>query len=413
MSKFNEPKFTEFPIREYETRYKRAKELMRKCGIDVLLVFEKENVEYFTGFISTHWNAKSIQPAVGVLPMDGEPVLVIPEFFRGVVEETSWISNVVGQTYPHSLRREREFPLLVTKAIKDLGFADKMIGIETGHSLYIPRPLEDIETIKKDLPNAKFVSAADVIWGCRMFKSPLEIERMKKSSLITGRAYEKVAESIEVGMTEKEIAKVFNIACLEEGAEYWGRTTNFMYLSSGPERYHMVDSPPTDKKIQPGDMVIFDCGAMYRGYCSDVARCAYAGKPTEEHKRYYDAILRAFGAGVEELMPSKRVCDVYNAVANVFHEVGWKTGELYGHGIGLDTHELPWIRGDEEMPLQPGMTLSLEDWVGFKREKDVWGGSAGVAKLGIFCIEDTFLVTEKGHEKFPSFELPYEELWTI
>jgi len=389
--------YPEFPDEEYEIRLKKAKEAMEEHGIDALLIAQKENVEYFSGFMTSHWNVKGFCPGTVILPREGEPVLVIPEFLRGTAERTSWIRNMKRHERTHS--NPRDFPNLVTKTIKEMELESGVIGIETGEELHINMPIVDMDKIRVDLPKAKFVSGADIIWECRMIKSPLEIERLKKATLINCKAYERARELVKEGMTEIEIADIFRKTMIEEGSKLHPEHA-FFNIRAGKERYPMADTLCQERRIKKGEMLVLDCGCTYKGYWSDLCRVAHVGKPTSEHKRIYRTVVEAVNAAVDRLRPGIKAEEVYDIAHRIIEEAKYGvTLDMVGHGIGLDVHEPPVLGLGIDMTLKPGMVLCVEPWI------------YDVFDKGIFACEDMFVITEKKCELLSP--LPREELWIV
>jgi Xaa-Pro aminopeptidase len=89
------PPYADFPTAEYTSRVTRAQQLMRDQGIDVMLLAQRENVEYFSGFLTGHWVSKTFATAVVLLHRNQDPILVIPEFFGGNADKSSWITDRV------------------------------------------------------------------------------------------------------------------------------------------------------------------------------------------------------------------------------------------------------------------------------------------------------------------------------
>ena len=102
---YKTPRFADFSRGEYAQRVERVRKYMAEKGIDLLTLWDEHNVRYFCGFNSQHWDAKSLQCAVLILPLDRDPVLIIPDFFRGMAEASTYVQekrniwkNIWGQT---------------------------------------------------------------------------------------------------------------------------------------------------------------------------------------------------------------------------------------------------------------------------------------------------------------------------
>jgi len=222
--------------------------------------------------------------------------------------------------------------------------------------------LREFEAVKGAVPDARFVDAYDIVWGCRVIKSKLEIERIEKASVMTCNAIKKVFESrIREGMTEVEYAKEMAIAFLEEGAE--ARDGGFLYVGvmNDPWLGPMLDRAPTDRRLKRGDMLTADCGAAYGGYTSDMTRWAVIGEPPEKMKELYHLALQSTISAEKAVRSGIPISDLVKAANDPFKKAGFPMAiARIGHGLGLDVHEPPSLGEDNRDLIQPGMVLTIE-----------------------------------------------------
>ena len=138
-----------------------------------------------------------------------------------------------------------------------------------------------------------------------------------------------------------------------------------------------------DRTIQDGDMIVLDFGGLKNGYGSDTSRTIHVGEPTDEEREVYEIVRAAQQAGVEAVRPGVACQDIDRACRRVITEAGYGEQFLHrtGHGIGLTTHEPPYMVEGETQPLQPGMCFSIEPGINL-------AGRFGVR------IEDIVTVTE-------------------
>ena len=140
---------------------------------------------------------------------------------------------------------------------------------------------------------------------------------------------------------------------------------------------------------------MFDGGYIYRGYHSDMIRMACIGPPSSEELRLYDLVLAANTAAVQAAKPGVPCHALFEAALREFRRGGIQEQTLrslsgFGHGVGLDVREPPFIKKDEETVLQAGMVLALEPWL-----PNLAIPGAGP---GILVVEDMVIVTETGAE---------------
>lgn len=393
---YEKPKFPDYPSSEWRARINKAQKLMAENEIDCLTLWNRENVYYFSAFQTTHWWLPSIQPAILLLFVDREPLLIVPSLLHGLAEALSWVRDMAILEEAHEAPAQRQLPKDVANLIKDLGYGRKNIGLETGPlgCMWIPRPLCDIDAFRDALPDARFVDGENVYWGCRMIKSPFEIDRIRKSVEGIRIIQATLVEEFRPGMSEIELVKILHRKAAElEGTLIRDNAFGLkgMYICS-LEAEAVFDVGALDGvTIGKGDYIIIDNMLTYRSYGADNARTFQVGPITDKIKKNYELMWECQDRGGEILKPGITASDLYNATVEPMKAAGLPVLELVGHGVGLINHEPPFLDAHNEIVLQEGMTLSVEPWIvaGFKSQ----GGD------GIFGLQDTFVVTEKGCDK--------------
>ncbi|MFQ5692539.1 MAG: aminopeptidase P family N-terminal domain-containing protein, partial [Nitrospinota bacterium] len=160
-----------FPRSEYEQRWETARRRMAAAGLDALLITEKANYVYFCG---GNPDFSFSRPTLFLLPREGEPVCVVQRFFQDLTRRSAYVDDVrVYETLGGA-------PVeMIAGALKDRGLAAGTIGCELGYEQRLGVSLGDFRALVRALPGAEFRDGAGVIWGCRMVKSPAEIERLR------------------------------------------------------------------------------------------------------------------------------------------------------------------------------------------------------------------------------------------
>lgn len=387
------PRYADFPLSEYEKRIEKARNLMNEKGVELLVLWDWDNLRYFTGFVCTHWDAKSIQSAVYLLPLEKEPILIVPYLFRPKAEGDTYVKILRAQEHAHSYQQIREFPVEVANTIKDLGYGKKSIGIEAGWlgGMYIPRPLNDIEAFKDELQEAKLVEAAGIIWRCRMIKSEAEIAVIKEACNIAMAAYRKLMDNFELGWTLRDTGNFLEKACIDMKGESF-KSVSF----SATKNIAMFDHPHYyDVPIKKGDRICIEFGIRYKGYRGGLARCLQVDPLTEEQKKLDEVVTRAQEGAIGVIKPGIKANDIVKAANRELKNHGYKpTLDMGGHGFGLTPHEPPMLEATNEMKLEDGMTLAVEVW-----ELEVASAGIGSSDLGVFGNEDLVVVTKEGCEE--------------
>ncbi|MDR1798685.1 MAG: Xaa-Pro peptidase family protein [Bifidobacteriaceae bacterium] len=379
--------WADFPADEYSARVERAQGLMAAEGLDVVVLTQKENVEYFSGFLTGHWASKSFPTAAVVLHRTKAPILVIPRFFAGTAWSTCWIDNIHFFEEPHAA--PREFADVLIAAVREAGGKDARIGFERGQNLQPLWNTDDyIKVMAELVGGGEILSAANVVWGCRTIKSEREIERMKWLTGVTDRAILAMFRDLHLGETEIEVGNQLAKEMIDGGAE----DTSFRNIRAGGNRYHCSDSHPQNRAFIENDLLVIDTGALFNGYVTDVAYTVLFGKPTARHEEVWDVVVRAQDAAIALCRPGVRACDVFFASEAIIKESGLPTLDMIGHTLGLDLHEPPMLTPYCTDPLKAGMILSVEPWL-----YDPTG-------LGVFAVEEHILVTEDGPVNLSSIE---------
>ncbi len=393
--------YPEFPASEYEARNKKAKARMKEVGLDAILVAEGKNVEYFTGCMTT------IGPRVGIIPAEGEPLLLIPAYLSGTAEKTSWARNIRRYAEAHLKKDTMGFANYIIDSLGKMGLSNAKIGLEYPEDQqFMDSGLHftEFEYLRKKAADVEFVSGSDVIWTCRTVKSDLEIDRLEKAATIAMKGYNTAREQVKKGMTEIEIAEIYRSTFVEAQAKLGHNTSELGYMNirAGPERYAMADTFNQDRKIGNDETLVMNCGAWFRRYYSNFSRYAFVGKPSKKRVKAHEAVVESIQAFSDHLAPGERAGDVHEKAIAPLKKSG--TGETFDHtgiGVGLYIHEPPYVGANREEILEPGNIFSFQSWV-----YDVGEGG-----MGVLGYEHEFLVTDKGSR--PIVPLEDELLWII
>lgn len=393
-----EPLFPSFPKDEFTWRYQRARNYMDQHGIDLLLLTERENVTYFSGLVNAAWITHGTLPGLILFHKDQEePTMILPDFWLGTTEKTTWINDLILHRNTHS--DPDDFANLVVKVIEARNWDGGKIGYESGSEMVLGLPVGQFDKIRKELSTAEWVPGDAVIWKTRMVKSAREVEKLRRSAGITNRAQEQLRDYLHPGMNELEAGKFIRMAQIEAGGSYQDRL--FLNMrSAGPDRFNMTDSLPQDRPMNAGEVLVVDAGIYLEDYPSDTARCMVIGEPTGFQLSVYQKVVEALDSALSVIRPGTKASEVYGAVRKVYDEAGFPVHiDMVGHGIGLDIHEPPMLSPLNDYPLEENMVLCVEPWVTFPEKQTV------------LTIEDTFVVTKDGCEQLTLRNA--DQLWVI
>ena len=230
---------------------------------------------------------------------------------------------------------------------------------------------------------AEPVFADGLIGALRMIKDETELAALRSSAAVADRAMEAGFAAIRPGLTESQVAQAMRDSFAEAGA-----TVAFTLCASGPNGafpHHATG----DRVLEEGDAIVFDIGAGFGGYPSDITRMAAVGSLPEGYQEVHDVVERAWQAAAAAARPGVRAHEVDDAARKVITDAGY--GEYFvhrtGHGLGLEVHEPPYLTSSSQTVLQEGMVFSIEPGIyipgrfGIRLEDIVIMGAEGVEVL--------------------------------
>lgn len=197
--------------------------------------------------------------------------------------------------------------------------------------------LKQYDALNDTMEDVFFVSIGNALMRERNKKEPEEIVLMKKANAIAEKAFLELLNHIQPGKTEKELAAYFDYLMAKEGSD--GVSFDTILLTG--THTSMPHGVPSENEIKSGDFVLFDFGATYRGYHSDMTRTVAVGSATDDMKEMYDLVLSAQLTGIKALNAGVRCADVYKAAYDVLQTKNMAKyfRHSLGHGVGLDIHE--------------------------------------------------------------------------
>ena len=407
------PQFSDFPLTEYQHRSRRLCSAMEQHGLDAILVTNRTNHRYFSGFCGEVF-ALHHYYYFALLPRDP---LIEPAFLcshgNDTIATTSWIRDLRFWDCPKNFYMNKESPGIAALAelIREKGLGEATIGMELSNDMHPHMGIEHIFQLRQLVPDVRWADASNAVMEVRAVKSPAEIERLRKAARISADAVRFGFESVKPGMTEVELSQIMSARMYELGA------TDIRYLTNyaGPRRM-WADATPTYYQIQKGDLIQFDGGCLVDGYWCDFKRMCSVGKPSDADRRFYDIAREAIEASTALLTAGVAPSDVVQAAFDVnrkhghgdfvdwCHRGGW---EAIGHGVGLDIHERPGLAFHNLVPLEANMVVSIEPFVTLDGVYPFWEAK------GKFGLEDSVLITTDGHEILTSQSIISHDLMVV
>jgi Xaa-Pro aminopeptidase len=350
-------------VNEYRTRLDKARSVMDAQGVDALCLSVGSDLPYLTGY-----RAMSLERVTMlIVPREGPAHLVVPglEAPRVLVPDDAF--EVVGWA-------ELDDPIATIDGY--LGEAETVaIGDETWARFVLE--LQDVK------PSRSYVGASGLMAELRMHKSPAEIDALRCAARTVDAVVDEMADVRFSGRTERSISRELIDRTTSLGHE----TMDFWIVASGPNGaspHHEA----CDRVIEPGDAVVVDFGGTQDGYCSDTTRMFVVGEAPYGFEAAYGVLREAQAGAVDAVRAGVTAGSIDSVARDIITEAGY--GDLFihrlGHGIGMDTHEHPYIIEGNDQVLEAGMAFSIEPGIYAPNE---WG----------MRIEDIVAVTPEGVER--------------
>ena len=331
---------------EAAARLARARAATSAAGLDALLVTPGPDLAYLTGY-----DAVALERLTAlVVPATGEPSIVVPQL--EVAAAAASPIGLMGLSI-HPWREVDDPYALVADLlgpVASVGLNDHMWAAK-------------VLSLRQAMPAVEQRRGGPVLSELRIRKSAEEIQALTAAGAAIDGVHARVHEWLVPGRTEAEVGADIAAAILQAGH----RSVDFVIVASGPNGAS-PHHERSDRVIGAGDAVVVDIGGtMASGYCSDSTRVYSVGRPDPEFAAAYQVLQAAQEAACQRARPGVSCASVDAAARDVITAGGY--GELFihrtGHGIGLETHEDPYIVAGNDLVLQPGMAFSVEPGIYF------------------------------------------------
>jgi Xaa-Pro aminopeptidase len=352
----------------YRARTERCQRFLREQSADLLVLSLGPNLYYLSGF----HEEPGERPLLLFVPADAEPFFVAPELYRDHLQRDSWIEEI-------RIWRDVQDPWQLVRE------AAGARNLRPGKALVDDRMWAMfLLQLQKLFPESEFVPASQVLTPLRMRKAPEEIETLKEAAAIVDEVFMNLLQGSLQGHSELEIAETIEQEMRRLGREGVAFETLVASGPNGALPHHRAGQ----RRVQDGDLVILDFGCRLRGYNSDITRTVVCGRARGEVRRVYEIVQRAQERAVGAVGPGTPAEEVDRAARSEIEAAGYGEHFIHrtGHGIGLEIHEPPYIVEGNRLPLDVGMTFSVEPGIYLP-------GRFGVR------IEDIVVVTAEGVER--------------
>ncbi len=346
------------------SRIDRLRDYLREKNLDVCLINDSLNLFYYTG----------LSLSTGYLWIDQKEIRLF-----------------VDPRYGETCEQQKEIPVFVvrqfTKALRDLVNARKLFILFDSSLVSYSDYQKLKETFSSDVA---LMAHPCFLQYMRRIKDTHEIELMRKSASLAIKGYEYAKSLLKEGITEKNLAMEIEVYLRQQGADKmaFDSIISFGVNTSKP---HYT---PQEIPLKMGEMVLIDLGVNKDYYASDCTRMLFFGDPRPELAKIYEIVKSILSEIEAFIKPSVLMKEVDQKVRDLLQEAGYLENFIHtlGHGVGLDIHELPNFRSDQDLKLQPGMVLAIEPGI-------------YLPSIGGVRLEDILVVTQNGCEILTHYPL--------
>ena len=406
---------------------KRADELMDQFNIDLLIASTPENVTYLSDTVS--WAPKVYSYSVDMFATyfrdnNLNSSLIVPsQEMTYVSASNTWINDFYTYGGKSALIQESEqviesaeentylnlqnnddkrFPTAVEAliaSIKNNTTKKLRIAIDEDKMTH-----KSTLKLQEELDNCELIPSSDLLRLIRMVKTDDEISAMKAAADLNETACTKACNEIKIGMKELDIAEIY----AQEVGKGLGK---WLWFHFGSGRRSVGIFPPTEKKIQPGEMWKFDAGLSLNNYQADTGWGGVIGQPNAQQNMIWEATLRGYNSAMSVIKEGVRPSEIQNAMLKGTQDGGLDdhSGTFAGHAIGLEMRELPYVLGNKKMvnslylPQDTDIPLPENTVLCIENPCQIFG-------VGGTQIEQTIIVKKSGYELLTKQD---RKLWII
>jgi len=336
-----------------------VKAALESNDLDAIIITNPINRRYITGFTGS------------------AGIVIISKTANRFVTDFRYTEQATEQATGFTIvEHKRAIELEVNEQLRELGV--QTVGFEENDVTYAL-----FEKYKAAFA-ASLVPVSGIIENIRLYKTEEEIATLKRAGDIADAAYEHIQSFIKPGMKEIEVANELEFFMRKQGAT----SSSFDIIVASGYRSALPHGVASDKKIELGELVTMDYGALYNGYCSDITRTLAVGKISDELKTIYETVKTAQERGVQQIKPGMTGQEADAITRDYITDKGYGDyfGHSTGHGLGLEVHEQPSLAKSSTEELKPGMVVTVEPGI-------------YIPEVGGCRIEDDIVITESGNQR--------------
>lgn len=348
-------------------RLEKLLDLMAIQNLDAIALNPGCNMRYLTN-LDFHLMER---PTILLIRHDGEMAFVLPILEASRAEKSFSKKHLF--TYGDN---PATWDNVFTSAFTHLRLGKSRVGVESTRLRFL-----EFNFLKKSLPESEIIAADEVFANFRIIKDQSEIGYIKKAAQIAQNALNDTLSKPVSGKSESELASLLTINLLKHGS---GELPFLPIVASGKNSAD-PHATPSDRIVQSGDLLLFDWGASFEGYASDITRTFAVGEVDPLLTEIAEIVRQANQKGVISGKPGITAGSIDDATREVISTAGYGKYFIHrtGHGLGMESHEAPYIYSENSLILEPGMVFTVEPGIYLP-------GKGGVR------IEDNVVITESG-----------------
>lgn len=352
----------------FQKRREKLVSRMQQQQIDIAILVPGSNMYYFTGLQLK----QSERLTLAVISANNQLFFLVPQ-----VELTKVGNGGVILSYS-----DEEGPAQAIQQLKKEFGALHTLGVE-----FDTMHVKEQKAIEK-LTYDNLCDIGDSIRELRMKKDDHEIALMRQAVQIVEESLEATLPTIRAGVSEMEVAAQLEYEMRRRGSE----GTPFGTIVASGYRGALPHGRASTKKIESGELIVIDFGAVYKGYVADMTRTIALGDVSSTLKTIYNIVKQANETAIAAIKPGMTAHDIDDIARKIIRDAGY--GDYFthrlGHGIGLSAHEEPYLMQRNQLVLKPGMAFTVEPGI-------------YVQDVGGVRIEDNLIVTESGYENLMNY----------
>jgi len=340
-----------------DRKISQLRSLFSHSGVEAVLVSNPLNVFYLSGFHGT------------------EGSLLISQDDKYLITDFRYLDQAQEEAPDWQLvRRKKNMTAALKTLLAKVGIS--RLGFESEHVTY--NVFSEWQT---ELQGVDLIPLTSLVESLRACKDSEEVRAIRGAAAVADKAFSHILDFIKPGVREEEVAAELECFMRKHGAE----KPSFDAIVASGSRGAMPHAAPSQKKVEQGDLVIMDFGAVSQKYCSDITRTVAVGPASSEQRKIYNIVLEAQAAALNAIQPGKKCSEIDAVARNVIASYGYGEhfGHGLGHGVGLEVHENPSVNTRNQGELVPGAVVTIEPGIYISG----WGGVR---------IEDMVLITDTG-----------------